>query len=84
MLIRYAPMHSPCDPAAGLMHLPTGRQKGRRWPAATRRPFALVTRCQGALENEKMSELPNLELAGQEVGGFGAGFGVIPCTRFSR
>jgi hypothetical protein len=44
----------------------------------------LVTRCQGALENEKMSELPNLELAGQEVGGFGAGFGVIPCTRFSR
>jgi hypothetical protein len=81
MLIRYAPMHSPCDPAvvsadvgghpeigeggmtqhrcvnvrlreaAGLMHLPTGRQRaaGGQRPG---RPFALVTRCQGALENE--------------------------------
>ena len=31
-----------------------------------------------------MSELPNVEVAPHEVGGFGAGFGVIPCTRFSR
>jgi hypothetical protein len=29
-----------------------GKAKGRRWLAAKRRPFALVARCQGALENE--------------------------------
>jgi hypothetical protein len=56
----------PCDPA--VVSADVGGQPGSV-KAARLRTFALVIRCQGAFENEKMSELPNVELAGQEVGG---------------
>ncbi len=62
-------------------HLSVEKTKGRRRPTAG---DPLVTKCQGAFENEKMSELPNVDVAPHEVGGSGFGFGVIPSCRFSR
>ena len=69
---------------AALMGICGREGKGPPTASGRRRPSCLVSWYQGAFENEKISELPNVELAGQEVGGFGFGFGVIPCSRFSR
>src|SRR5262245_44635897 len=69
---------------AALMGICGREGKGPPTASGRRRPSCLVSWYQGAFENEKMSELPNVELAGQEVGGFGGGFGVIPSCRFSR
>src|SRR5262249_34089782 len=61
-------------------------REGKAPPTASgrRRPSRLVSWYQGAFENEKMSELPNVELAGQERGGFGGGVGGVPSVRICR